>query len=240
VECSDVAGSRRVVRWKDLSGKRNDAVAPEGKKGPLCGVDAGAFNGRPVIAFLPDPADRTDGYLEVSLAALVKKPFTVAIVERRKDLMRPSSWVLGSKLPYREITSCMVANPNAGKGLRFGYNGMLVTVSTWGPMCDLRTESIPVWTDETKTAIKPTVSVLTFAPEMGLSLAVDDRPVVSKPAGGLDEVMTGFIGRAYQAGAIDDRYSGQIAEIAAWDVALTDQQRISLRQYLRDTWDTAP
>ena len=244
VDCANIDDGQHVSRWRDLSDRHNDAVAPAGTKGPQCGSAAGTLGGRRVIRFTADPTRPTEGHLEVDLSALVNKPFTIAIVEQRSNMPRASSWLLGSRLPVRDFVMCMDGNPNEGRGLRFGYVGIYLFATTWGPMCDVKV-TVPLL------ATSPTFMVLTYAPTVGLALSVNGAPPKLAPGGGLTHVMTGFIGRAYQplsppdAGpddggvplpTVDDRYKGQLAEVVIFDVAVDGEQRGRLESYLRETW----
>jgi hypothetical protein len=251
VDCTVRDGVGRVDAWRDQSGNGRDAKPVTGTRGPLCGASAGAINELPVVGFPATADQHQDEVLEVDLKWMAKKPFTIAIVEKRSIANRNGSWMLGSRLPYAN-DSCDegLENPNNGHAFRFGYHGpRALMASTWGESCDLRVAVPPpvppfAVPPVPPMPMKPRLSVLTYAPEVGFTLFVDGAAGTSKVVPELVDIGIGLIGLGYEqregADYAELRYQGDIAEIAGFDVSLTDAQRGSLQAYLKKTWATGP
>jgi hypothetical protein len=227
----DCAGGM-VERWRDLSGHERDALPPAGKAGPLCGAQM--LNGHATV-FFPHTNGRADAeHLEVDLTPLAGSPFSIAVVEKRTGL-RQDGYLVGSQLPFPDDVSCGLS-VNRERGLVLGYNASsFLWASTWGEDCDLAVSVPP-------SAPKPSIVMMTYQPQVGLSLFRDGTKLGTSPSRGLRSIVKGFIGRGYQLGQYpeDTRYSGQIAEIVVFDSALSDVERGALEAYFKATWDSGP
>lgn len=245
VDCIPVGDKNRVAEWRDQSPHQRHARPPAGKRGPLCGPSAGVINGRSTIGFPRTPAsnqqqparqDEEDNeYLEVDLHALANKPYSIAVVERRSGTDF-SSWIIGAKLPFPDALDCFVdvfdpkENPNKGKGLMLGYPmSATITATTWGPDCDATYTGVVVGS-------KAHTTVLVYAPATGLTLFLDGVQKATAPAPALVQIEA-LIGRGFYQGP-DSRYKGEIAEILAFDTALSVEDRQKLESYLHQSWDT--
>jgi hypothetical protein len=235
-DCVPVDLQFRAVRWRDLSGHHRDAVAPLGRRGPLCGPSAGMIQDRTVMSF--PRTDRADGeeYLEVSLEGLVDKSFTIAVVERRMPADF-NSWMMGSSLPEPSAVACDGVNPNRNQGLAIGYPYPLKLEATvWGPGCDVQVD-VPLM------GARPNITVVTYSAGTGLTLFADGKQLGQLPSEGLKRTLQGLIGRAYPFTIdppTDTRYHGDIAEVVAYDVALSTDQRGALESYFKQSWAVEP
>jgi hypothetical protein len=222
-----------VQKWRDLSGHTRDAVPPAGQPGPLCGASAATIEGHPVVTFPRDATYPSGEYLEVDLAAIVDRPFSIAIVELRRGDGVQGAWLLGSRLPYPASLDCGPVNLNASEGLAIGYPGPFVFVATvWGPNCDILLGLPPP-------AARPNGSLVVFAPGTGITLFSQELTVGPVASEGLKRSQLGFIGRGFDSavGVDDSRFAGDIAEIVIFDVALTTDQRKALQGYFRASWN---
>jgi hypothetical protein len=236
IDCELVEMRSRVALWRDLSGHQRDARPPQGQRGPFCGGPDNVVAGRAAITFPAETTDPAGGFLEADLGGLVKSAFTVAVVERRSNPFRAGAWILGSKLPFAESTDC-ASNPNAGIAFKLGYDGpVFFTATTWGPGCDLR-QAVPAM------APGPILSVVTFDPQEGFTAYRNGMMIGKHAAGRIEAIMTGLIGAdavPSMTVPVDSRYQGEIAEIAAFDVAISSDQRLRLEGYLKQAWGTGP
>jgi hypothetical protein len=245
--CVPAGSKERVTTWQDSSGRERHARAPAGGVGPLCGASAGTMNGRPVVSFARTSGAENSEHLEIDLLGLLDHSFTIAVVERRMPAMF-NAYMIGSELEDPQSVGCDGVNPNATRGLAIGYFDPLTTIATvWGPDCDFIVDVPAVGS-------KPNVTVLTYSSSVGLSLFVDGKAptppsVRSEGLKSGEDPLTrqktsikGFIGRGYQVidpGA-EARYKGDIAEIVAFDIELSNEQRTALEAYLHQRWDSGP
>jgi hypothetical protein len=237
VQCAPVAALNRVTVWGDLSGHGRDAKPPAGKPGPLCGASAATINGRAVIKFARTGSAADGDYLEADLQSLVDKPFTIAVVERRPaDPMQNvfNAWMIGSALQKPEDTMCAGVNMNANRGILLGYQlPTLMIAGTWGIDCDISAFG-------GEGMAKVARSMLTFAPGVGLTLfsgGTKTGPVASQ---GLKLLVQAYVGRGYNFDETENRFLGDIAEVVAFDVALSDAERLALDGYLKQLWGGDP
>jgi hypothetical protein len=231
VDCVPQGTENRVSAWQDLSGKGHHARTPANVRGPLCGPGATMINGRRTVTFPRTAGATAEEYLEVDLTSLINTSFTIAVVERRAGADR-TSYVLGSKLPVPDSVGC-TSNPNAGAGILLGYERSTMLIGgTWGPDCGAR---VPV----DAFGPKPNTTVLIFSPGVGATLYADGvaSPTAATPK--LD-TLTALIGRGFDAQMPENRYHGDLAELIAFDTALSDVERVALENYLHGFWDPTP
>ena len=188
------------------------------------------MNNLPVLRFTSTTDSPADDYLEVDLSFLKGKAFTIAVVEQRPE-PKTNSWILGAPLPHPDLDSCDGANPNAGYALLLGYATRTVLfATTWGPDCDASG-------DVPRVTVRPSATIAVLSTE-GMSIYTNGTFLASAKAPLLKEIGRSFIGRGWQA--TNTGYLGDLAEVAIFDVALTDQQRQSLERYLADKWGSGP
>jgi hypothetical protein len=191
---------------------------------------------RSVLTFPRTAKGDSEEYLEVSFEGLVNASFTIAIVERRMEAAF-NSWMIGSLLPEPDSLQCDGVNPNANQGLAIGYGYPLkLDANLWGPNCDLEAD-VPVMGD------RPNISVVTYSPQNGLTLFADGKQLKQEASEGLKRSVKGFIGRGFAFtldSPGDSRYHGDLAEIVAFDIELSVEQRQLLEGYLRDSWAITP
>jgi hypothetical protein len=236
----------RVREWRDRSGKGNHAKPAGGQVGPLCGPSAGMLNGKRVVTFPRTLGQENGEHLQVSLASIQDRPFTVAIVEKRKDAIDFSSWLLGSRVeaPDQECVP-NVEGANTARVLQIGYAAAWdKRATTWGHPCGIALDETVLTDAGPPDPTAPTVTTLwlvTLTADKKLSLHLNGssrgesadeglRSADMKPA------VMGFIGRGLQPAPFDSRFKGDIAEILIYDVALDSQQRRLLEQYLQSRW----
>jgi hypothetical protein len=236
--CEPLGTANRLAEWGDLSGNGRHARAPAGKSGPVCGPAAATINGRKTVRF-PRTAGLADAeHLEVDLAFLVGRPFTLVVVERRSG-DRVASYLIGARLPAEDQIDCAEDNPNNGRALLLGYERPVALVAgSWGPECGARALVPPA-------AARANITVLTFVPDPPPSgqgrftIHHDGVELGTAPGPALAEVV-GRIGRGYELAADlpDARYLGDLAEVAIYDEALPADARRTLESHLRQVWDT--
>jgi hypothetical protein len=250
IDCPFDGPVARVREWRDRSGKDNHARPPIDQVGPLCGPSAGMINGKRVVTFPrtmpPKPGDpQVAEHLEVSLASIQGRPFTVAIVEKRKDAADFSSWMLGGWVDTPE-TDCAphTEGANTGRVLQIGYAAAWdKRVTTWGHACGISLDETLLPGAGLPDPSAPTVTTLwlvtvTADDKLALHLNGTSRGESAgeglKPPG--EKQLTAYIGRGYQLANFDSRFKGDIAEILIYDDALDQQQRRTLEQHLQSRW----
>lgn len=235
VECADSghdggAASRATV-WRDLSPNNRDARPMQGGYGPRC--DLATVGGKPVLSFGSVPDDGREG-MQVDFGFLANKPFTIAIVEKRRTSQTAAAYLLGSVLEFNNA-ACDLPNQNSGHGLFFGYlTADLLVASTWGGDCDA---IAPV----SASAERMSLHWISHAPGKGIVLrsAGSGADTIVDTAPDLTQVKTGLIGRGWQldTGTGRSLFSGDIAELIFFDVALSEKERGEVRGYLEQQWD---
>jgi hypothetical protein len=247
VDCRLEGVVARVRQWPDRSEKGNHARPAENQLGPLCGPSAGKLNGRNVITFPRTMGQQNGEHLEISLASIQDRPFTVVIVEKRPHVMDVSAWMLGGSVenPYDACVPQM-AGANAGRVLQIGYGRRWqMRASTWGPSCGVIADGTPATDGGMADPAAPnatTMWVVTVSGDKKLSLFVNGRKAAEAQGEGLGQVMAplkGFIGRGFQPSNTDSRFKGDIAEVLIFDLALDDEQRRTLERHLQPRWGFA-
>ena len=255
IDCFFSSGVDRVRQWPDRSGKGNHARPASDQGGPLCGASANMLNGKGVVTFPRMGRPENVEHLEVSLASIQGRPFTVVIVEKRADAVDPGYWMLGGEMedPYDQCSRTM-AGVNAGRLLQIGYPvPWEKRADTWGQACGIVVDDTKANDAGLHDPSIPTVTtlwVVTLSPAKKLSLHLNGRTMARGDAQGDAEgeglgpignkpPIKGFIGRGYQPLQADSRFKGDIAEILIFDVALDDGQRRTLEQHLQPRWGFA-
>ena len=244
VDCVFDGITSRVREWRDQTGNGNHAHPSAGKVGPLCGAKAGTLNGKPALTF-PRTAGLEDGeHLELSLAPIQDKPFTVVVVEKRTNAMDFGSWMIGAPLLDTSV-SCLGApvNENRARVLQIGYPAPFEKQArTWGPSCGAKLNDLlqpGAGIPDPNAPTTTTLWTVILTADRKLILALNGQKKAEAAEEGLmatSQPIIGFIGRGFQRMQADGRFRGDIAEILIFDVALDDQQQRTLEQHLRPRW----
>jgi hypothetical protein len=201
------------------------------------------INGRRTITF-PRTAGQQDGeHLELSLSSIQGRPFTVAIVEKRKDGMDFGSWMLGGTvddpshdcLPHQD-------SMNRGRILQIGYAAPWEKrASTWGHGCGIMLDETLAGPPNPFAPTLTTLWIVTRTADSNLSLYLNGGKAGATAGEGLLPAgatpLIGFIGRGFQPLPVDSRFRGELGEVVIYDVALDDGQRRVLESHLGLRWD---
>ena len=202
----------RLTRWRDQSGRGNDAAPASPASAPYW-VDA-AINGQPAVRF-----DGARTSLRVAHAPGLDptRGMTVFCVYRYSDGFRvaqkkdrgwgsePDAWFIG---------------PKQGLGVagKYGRNVPFTsdTVCLMASVFDAQTGALRVFSN---------------------GKAADKLAAVAAPKANSDPLR---IGRRYLLGKTQGFLKGEIAELILYNAALTDPDRKRVEQYLRRKYDVRP
>lgn len=238
----------RVAQWADQSTYGRHAVPAPARDGagkalaPQCGVDT--LNGRPVLTFTAPPvAPVTDGRpryfgdetLSVDLAFLGQSDITVFAVEKRstaraaQGILSLSGWTSG--LYCKDVDN---------RYFELGY--------LYDYQYDARLFGERQGCVKTSALIRPfdaaapaQLSVFTFDDAVGKEVFINGVSHVKGNGSDADKAgivgfpKNGVIGRGTDASG-DSRYTGVIAELIAFNAALTPAERTSVEAYLKRRW----
>jgi hypothetical protein len=107
----------------------------------------------------------------------------------------------------------------------------LLVGTTWGPTCVIGPAKVA--------GSKANVTVMVFRTGVGISLFIDGKAAAAAPAPQIAQ-LDALIGRGWEYNEMvpDSRYRGDVAEIAVYDIALPEVDRVALEGHWQKTWDT--
>jgi hypothetical protein len=238
VECN----GGRVVLWADRAPHHRDAAARFGQLPPQCGVhhlnqvDVPYFSA-PKTAQPPNIIDET---LDVDLSFLAGSYYTIFVVERRwtdyPDGSNHSNFVLGTTATDEtKIAACgSVDNFALQLGYTY-YNGWPSFVLDQG--CN----GLGAQVDHVPSPPPAQATIDSARLRLTDHAAWQNGALVQTRGNGqaLYYASGGAIGRALVAqvsSGTDGRFQGDVAEIVAYDTALSDDERATLEGYLHTRW----
>lgn len=239
--------SQRVTRWADQSGHGDDAVVSQQQLGPACSIGhAAAGVDLPYFGDLPDAGmgGSIDGTLDVDLSFLANSDYTLFVVERRwadppAGVAGRYESLIGTTLPPQAGAGCWnTSTPDQMVSFGYVFNGGTLDFSL-----DHHCDQIDVplaWTPASPRAPLQIDTALFDAFhggevfQNGTAIASNATQKAASYAGG------GGIGRvateSTDAGQLDGRFQGDIAEVLAYDKALDDAERGAVTAYLQRHW----
>ncbi len=243
----------RAATWLDQSGHGRNATLPKGDDGgvplaPECEVDA--IHSLNVMAF-NDPGDpfapSADETYAVNLGWLKGHDFTFAIVHKEKAYIFSSALL---SFVYVPPPSC-AAGPanNGGFQLRLEHDVSGTADAATYYQSDIQCLDAPNGYRAPKT-MEPQLVEYQFNATTGYHIWVNGKEL-ALDAGGQNTSAANLIGVTANGGEssliarlpsdpslpLNTRYKGDIAEIAGYDVALSDVDRQVIETYLKKKWD---
>lgn len=243
--------SGRVTAWADQSGRADNATTNLGQQGPACnvghiahGVELPFFSGPSPDGGAPNVVDQT---LDVDLGFLAGSNYTIFAVERRWADYPANDWshyeiILGTNVPDENAVSSAQCGGNGGfphQGVLFGY----VYYADAGQLSSdhiCSAVSAPVSPVGVLPPAPLTIDAVVFDATWGREIFQNGSALVSVPdQTPAAQAIGGAIGRGaahtLDAG-IDGRFRGDIAEIVAYDTALSSADFAGVHAYLAKHW----
>jgi hypothetical protein len=251
VPSTDGGVGRRVTYWADQSGHSDDAFLMLGELGPRCEVDGGAHaaNGVQLPYFsAPQTGNVIDETLDVDLSFLTSPAYTVFAVERRwadYSLNSPQyqESILGTSEPpaveAQNPQTCATVTPDQIFSLayRYGDSALDLEFDQW---CGVNIIYSGVSAVPSSPPAPLALDMVRLDPTSGHELWVDgDKVGTNTMTDPIVYASGGAIGRAFIVTTVsgqDMRFRGDIAEILAYDTALSDVDRVKVEAYLRGHW----
>ncbi|HET6146724.1 MAG TPA: hypothetical protein VFH68_04280, partial [Polyangia bacterium] len=244
VECDQT--TMRVTSWIN-NGSRRGALTPlAGKMGPRC-AGATTLSGRNVISFDAPTTDEANGVLRVQLGPLLSMDgYTVFVVERRQS--SDEGYFLGTSL--NPLVPAIDCPQHANHAYRFGY-GSVNSVAPdpkylfyGGYVVDPNTDDcfVPQMAPPVFSSSNPqaALDVEVFDPTMGHKVFGNGTMLASDlSTGPIEDLVDGWVGRAYQQVDSPPRHSrfhGDIAEIVIYEAALIPTEVQDVSNYLAARW----
>jgi hypothetical protein len=243
--------AHRITTWHDQSTHKRDAVPTTTADGgavlpPECNEDT--ISNLPVASFTdptPSPAILQDETLQVDLGFLKNSDFTIAIVHKQTAYLLAAGLLSFANLPPIAHCGSSTGVQNTG-ALELLINHTDTTganevyhVSHDCPALDV---AYP-----TTATMAPVLTEYTYDSVAGTRMFINSTEVTNGTSSLTGVTQDGgevsLIGRGSNlmtvnttVSTIDTRYKGDIAEIIAYDAALTDADRKQLETYLKVKW----
>ncbi|MEO8801659.1 MAG: hypothetical protein ABI551_27455 [Polyangiaceae bacterium] len=242
----------RAATWLDQSGHGRNATLPKGDDGgiplaPECEVDA--IHSLNVMAF-NDPGDpfapSADETYAVNLGWLKGHDFTFAIVHKEKAYIFSSALLSFALVPQPAPYSCLAPQNNGGFQLLLNHDSDAAAYYQSDIQCVTNTSN----GYRAPTTMDPQLVEYQFSATTGYHIWVNGKELALSVISNGDASAANLIGVTANGGEasliarlpsdpslpLNTRYKGDIAEIAGYDVALSDVDRQVIETYLKKKW----